>query len=412
MRTFKSFINEAEVNTHLQHIEQLVFDLGVEGTRRAIFFLRDVRDMLTQGSGNKKGVITVKWDGAPAVFMGINPENGKFFVAKKGLFNKNPKLYYSHADIEADTAGDLARKLKVAFDEGSKLGITKGVYQGDIMFTKEDLKVENINGTKYVTFHPNTIVYAVPTDSALAKKIQKSNIGIVWHTTYEGESITSLKTSFGHDIVSKFRKTNTSWMENATFTDASGVANFTDNERKEFDSLLSDIGRLFQQMPAQTLNSIHKDNDLLMLVHTYNNAKIKANQRLSLAGISAHVDGLYDYIDNRYSEEKHKKKTQVAKDRTDDKRKKILNFFLVHPKNQIEAIFELSLRIAEAKEMLVRKLNSATQTNTFLKTKDGFRVTTPEGFVAISDQGATKLVDRFEFSLANFSPDIIKGWQR
>ena len=99
--------------------------------------------------------------GAPAVFAGIDPNDGQFFVAKKGIFNKNPKVYKSHADIEEDTSGDLQTKLKIAYDELSKLGI-RGVVQGDIMFTSNDLKTETIDGEKYLTFHPNTIMYAIP----------------------------------------------------------------------------------------------------------------------------------------------------------------------------------------------------------------------------------------------------------
>jgi hypothetical protein len=208
MKTFKSFLVEAEAVVgvkagHMTHLEDLVFDLGVEGTRKAINFMRDVRDMLSQGTGQKKAVATVKFDGAPALIAGINPENGKFFVAKKGIFNKNPKLYYSHADIDADTQGDLANKLKVAFTECKKLGLTSGVYQGDIMFTSDSLKLEKIDGVDYVTFHPNTIVYAVQKESALGRQIRRANIGIVWHTTFEGDTIATLKPTFGKQVQEK-----------------------------------------------------------------------------------------------------------------------------------------------------------------------------------------------------------------
>jgi len=410
MKSFKSYINEAAANTHMTHLEDLVFDLGVEGTRKAVYFLRDVRDMLSQGDTNKKTTTTVKWDGAPAVFAGINPENGKFFVAKKGLFNKNPKLYYSHADIDADTSGDLADKLKVAFTECSKLGIKEGVFQGDIMFTKKDLSTQEIDGKKYITFHPNTILYAVPFDSQLANKIKRSNIGIVWHTTYTGKTIDSLSASFGESITTKFRNTTTSWMEDATFKDVTGAATFTARERAEFDAKLTEIGRAFQRMSPTVLNAIHKDNDLLMLVHTYDNSKVRAGQRIT--DVEAHVDGLYKFIDDRYTKDAASKKSVVGKERADERRRKILNFFMVHPKHQIVDIFRLSLMIADAKLMLVRKLNQANSIGTFLKTRDGFRATTPEGFVAISDHGAVKLVDRLEFSLANFDPAFLKGWQR
>ena len=410
MITFKTYLKEAAANTHMTHIEDLVFDMGVEGTRRAIFFLRDVRDMLSQSSGDKKNVATIKFDGSPAILAGINPENGKFFVAKKGLFNKNPKLYYSHEDIDADTTGDLAYKLKVAFDECKKLGIKSGIYQGDILFTQKDLKKEKIDGQDYITFHPNTIVYAVPENSQLASTIKKANIGIVWHTSYEGDSLANLSASFGKPITPLFRKTTSSWMEDATFKDVSGAATFTDAERKQFDSLLSEIGSLFRSISAQTLNAIHKDSDLLELVHIFNNSKVRAGKRVD--DVEKHVDEFYQFIDDRYTKELQSKKTAKAQDAVSARRAKILNFFMVHPKQEIVKIFELNKKIAEAKTILVNKLNKASSLGTFLKTKNGFRVTAPEGYVAISDNGAVKLVDRLEFSYANFSPEILRGWTK
>lgn len=410
MITFKEYLNEAPANTHMSHLEDLVFDMGVEGTRTAINFLRDVRDMLAQGSTNKKGVISLKFDGSPAAFCGVNPENGKFFVAKKGLFNKNPKLYYTEEDVDADTSGDLATKLKIALRECSKLGIKSGIFQGDIMFTKADLKREKIAGVDYITFHPNTIMYAVPADSAMAAKIQKAEIGIAWHTTYTGDSIQSLSAEFGKPIVPLFRKSTSSWMVDAIFEDVTGAATFTVAERQQFDVLLSGIGRKFQRVPSATLNAIHRDSDLLGLVHIYNNSLVRAGKQVT--DFAAHVDGLYQYIEARYGAEENKLKTPVARGRVADKRNKVLQFFHTHRKEDIVSIFELSADIARAKMLLVSKLNQASSLGTFLKTRTGFRVTTPEGYVAISERGAVKLVDRMEFSMSNFSPEILKGWER
>lgn len=405
---FKDYLNEA-VNAHMTHVEDLVFDLGVEGTRRAIFFMRDVRDMLSQGNEKAhKATATIKFDGAPAVFAGINPENGKFFVAKKGIFNKNPKLYYSHADIDADTAGDLALKLKVAFTEIQKLGIKSGVYQGDIMFIKDDLFMQDFEGVKHVCFHPNTIVYAVPVDTGLGKRILSANIGIVWHTTYTGNSLETLDANFGQDIASKFKKVSSSWMEDATFKDVTGSAMFTQQERADFDAKLSWIGHLFKGISAPTLNAIHKDPDLLALVHIFNNSKVRAG--VTPTNATAHVEELYKFIYDRYEKEAADKKTPAGKLKVSDKRTKVLNFFASHPRTEIVKIFELAFALADAKKMLIAQLNRASSVGTFLKTKNGFRVTGQEGYVALSDSGAVKLVDRLEFSMANFSADILKGW--
>lgn len=412
---FRQFLKEAQSVVgvkagHMQHIEDLVFELGVNGTRTAIMFMRDVRDMLTQGSDNKSAVATVKWDGAPALIMGINPENNKFFVAKKSIFNKNPKLYYSHADIADDTSGDLQNKLIVAFDECKKLGLTSGVYQGDIMYTHDTLTSENIDGEDYIAFHPNTIVYAVKKSSKLGKKIARTKIGIVWHTTYVGNTIAELKPTFGTTIVNKFKKTSSAWMKDATLTDVTGVATFTDAEREEFNEQLSMIGKVFRSSVATTLNAIHQDETLLMLVLTYNNTKIRAGERIK--DVVAHVNGLFDFIHNRYQKEIDKLKTDPAKERKNDERTRILSFFSSHSKAEIVRVFDLSIKIADAKQLLVNKLNQASSIGTFLKTANGFQVTGAEGFVSISDKGAVKLIDRMEFSRANFSADVLKGWQR
>lgn len=409
MLKLKEYIAE-EKNVHMEHLEDLVFNEGVSGTRKAINFLRDLRDMLA-GNSSKKITATVKWDGAPAVFAGIDPRDGKFFIAKKGVFNKEPKVYKTPAEIDADTSGDLAAKLKVALAEFKKLGITSGVYQGDLMFT-DDKKVEVINGEKYVTFHPNTIVYAVPYDSELGIKIRNAKIGVVWHTTYTGNSFESMKASFGQPIVSKFKQSKTIWMDDANYKDYSGVATFTAAETKEITDELSKVGAMFQSMNALTLNAISNDEDLLILVKTYNNTKIRSGELIK--DTSAHVSGLFDYIHNKFQKEIDTKKTEKGKAVQEEKRKKILAFFANHDKREIVKIFDIANMLTDIKNKIVDKMNEASSINTFLKTNSGFRVTGVEGFVAIDhlSGGAVKIVNRMEFSKANFSPEIVKGWQR
>lgn len=409
MISLKHFIIE-EKNTHMEHVEDLVFNEGVNGARKAINFLRSLRDML---AGHNKTALTstVKWDGAPAIFAGVDPRDGKFFVAKKGVFNKEPKVYKTPAEIDADTSGDLAAKLKVALKEFSKLGIKSGVYQGDLMFT-DDKKSEVIDGEKYITFHPNTIVYAVPYDSELGRKIRSAKIGVVWHTTYEGESFESMRASFGKTIVDKFNAVSTIWMDDANYKDYSGTATFTAEETKKVTEVLSRAGTLFNSISAPTLNGISNDEDLLLAVKTFNNSKIRKMEQIS--DTRAHVRELFHYIHDKYQKEIEKKKTPAGKQKQEDTRKKILSFFAHHDQNQIVAIFDLVNLLVEAKKMMIEKMNQAGHINTFLKTANGFKITGVEGFVAIDHLtgGAVKIVDRMEFSYSNFSPEILKGWQR
>lgn len=409
MLKLKSFIAE-EKNTHMEHVEDLVFNEGVVGTRKAINFLQDLRDMLA-GNSSSKVTATVKWDGAPAIFAGIDPRDGKFFVAKKGVFNKEPKVYKTAKEIDADTAGDLAAKLKVALAEFKKLGITKGVYQGDLMFT-DDLKTETIEGQKYVTFHPNTIVYAVPYNSPLGVKIRSAKIGVVWHTTYEGDSFETMKASFGKPIVSKFKNVSSIWMDDANYKDVSGTATFTKAETASVTAMLSKVGTVFRQINANTLNAISSNSELLLLVKTFGNTKVRSGEAFTDA--KKHVDELFNYIHDRYQKDMDKLKTEKGKAGVAEKRKAVMSFFANNDRKSIEAVFELVALLAETKKMIVTKMNMAGSINTFLKTTNGFKVTGVEGFVAIDHLtgGAVKIVDRLEFSKANFSADIIKGWQR
>ena len=204
--------SKAGKNLHLEHLEDEIINFGVDGGRAAINFLRSLRDMMA-GARRSSVNMTVKWDGAPAIFAGIDPEDGKFFVAKKSVFNVSPKLYKTEGEIDEDLSGTLNSKFKIALREFSKLGI-KGVLQGDLMFT-DDVEVSKIGDISYYTFQPNTIVYAIPTSSELGKRIKSAKIGVVWHTTYTGKTLQDMKASFGANIKG-LKKSSSIWMDDAT----------------------------------------------------------------------------------------------------------------------------------------------------------------------------------------------------
>ena len=403
---FKQHIVEAK-NTHMTHIEDMVIDGGVDGARDAIFALRDLRDMLA-GHTNDTKQVTVKWDGAPAVFAGIDPSDGKFFVAKKGIFNKNPKVYKSVKDVKADTSGDLAKKLTVAFKELSKLGIKKGVYQGDIMFTKPDLKRTTIDGKKYITFHPNTIVYAIPIEAA--KEIQRAKIGVVWHTYYSGSTFESMSASFGVSV-SAFKNVRTVWQKSANLPDISGLATLTTKETNEITKHISNAGKLFQKIKGSTLNDVAADPDINLFINTFRNTKVRTQE--DVTDSSAYVEELIGWIENRYNTEKERLKSDAGKDRKEEAKLAALEFFSDDNKDNLISMFDMQNELVMAKIKLLTHLDSMDSINTFIKTKDGFRVTGAEGYVAIDHltNGAVKIVDRMEFSYNNFSKDIIKGWE-
>jgi len=406
---FSSFLLEQK-NTHMEHLEDMIFNDGVEGARLAITSLQSLRDMLA-GRAKEKVNMTVKWDGAPAIFAGVDPSDGKFFVAKKGVFNANPQLFKNEKDIDGSLSGDLANKFKIALREFSKLGIRKGMYQGDLMFTKSDLKVSNISGEKYITFQPNTIMYAVPVNSQLARIIQRSQIGVVWHTTYSGRTLRQMKASFGKGIVSKMKQSRTVWMDDATYRDVSGNATFTEEETNEITKMLSAAGKRFRKIPSTALSVIKDDEELKQKIKTYNNTFVRAQEPFPEP--RAHVKGLYQYITDWYQKEIDSKKQEKTKQTWTARRDTVLKKVFQNTEELI-SIFELMNLLVQAKQMVVDKLNRTSSIGTFLRTKKGIRATNQEGFVAIDrlTGGAVKLVDRMEFSYANFSPEVLKGWDK
>ena len=413
MITFKQhYLNEATTegkNLHMQHIEDQVLYGGVKGAREAIIALRSMRDMMA-GNSPQSYDVAAKFDGAPAIFVGTDPSDGAFFVAKKGIFNKNPKVYKSESDIKADTSGDLAEKLTVAFNEFKKLGI-KGVLQGDLAYTQKDLKVEKFDGVEYLTFQPNTIVYAIPADSELAKTMKASKIGVMFHTQYTGDSFETMKASYGFDS-NTLKRTPSVWFSDTYIRDLSGKATLTASETAKLTAVLTRAGSIFQKISGSTLRQIEADPTLAQTLETFNNTLVRRGE--SITDPAAHVRNLLYWIGAKYEKDIESKKSAAGKATATAKRDEFMAFFSDDNKKNLELIYALQNAIVEAKLIIIAKLETLKKMSTFVRTSDGFKVTGQEGF-AINDhikQNVVKLVDRMSFSKNNFDPSIIKGWER
>jgi len=398
MNSFREFLSESK-NLHMEHIEDAIFNEGSKGTVEAIRFLESVTDML---SGNSKSSvnITVKWDGAPAVFAGVNPENGKFFVGSKSVFNKTtPKINYTNADIDKNHPGGLGTTLKVALKELKKLNI-EGVLQGDVMFTSDGIEVQDIDGESHITFQPNTITYAVPSNSDLAKVIKRAKIGVIWHTKYTGKTMATMKAGFNPNI-SKLGKSSSVWYDNASFKDTSGASTFTKAEVKTMRGLIDAAKKKFKAA-GSFIDELH-NSDLVSEVKIYGNAQIrKGTSSLSAADFQKRMeDKMQTAIDN------------LKTDRAKERKQKVMDTsmkFLSKNRKKLQSVFDLHDSLTQAKIYTVRKLEKVKNLGTFIKTENGFKVTAPEGFVAIDKPSgnALKLVDRLEFSKLNFT--VSKNW--
>src|SRR6056297_964787 len=308
MLSFTSYLAEAK-NTHMTHIEDAVIYGGVSGTRESINALRELRDMLA-GNTSSKTDVTVKWDGAPAVFCGIVPSGnekaGKFFVGKKSVFNVEPKYYTTPAEVDADTSGDLATKLKEALKYLDGV-VTKGVFQGDFMFGEGDVTTDTIDGTKYYTFQPNTIVYAVPVDSDAGKEIKAAKIGIVFHTRYTGSSFQSMSSSFNVNAERDFKDSRNVWLQDAGLKDLSGKATLTKSDTEEVTAALSKAGKIFSRISGSTLREIENNKEFAQMIEQFNNTYVRSGERIK--NTTAHVNNLIRWIEGKYEKEAAKRKT-------------------------------------------------------------------------------------------------------
>jgi len=406
---FTEFLTEGKEgkNVHLEHIEDEVLNFGVTGARSAINFLQSLRNMLA-GHAESKVNITTKWDGAPAIFAGINPENGKFFVGTKGVFNVSPKLNYTDEDIDNNhpTEG-LNKKLKVALRYLPKLGI-KGILQGDMMFTKGDIDKQVIDNQSYIIFQPNTIVYAVPSDTKLARSMLDAQIGVVFHTSYTGKKMQDMKASFNVDI-GGLTNTKDVWFRDASFVDTSGSATFTEEETKQLTTILSMAGRTFQSISSMVLNRVASNDVIKTYIKTFNNAKVR--QGAKITNTNQHTLELIRWVEAKLNKDIADVKKEEAKRKRIQAKTEIMRFFRQNA-GQLRSIFDLQNLLVDAKLMIVRKLETVKSIGTFVKTDDGFRITAPEGFVAVDrlKGNAVKLVDRLEFSQANFN--AAKNWDK
>jgi len=397
-------------NTHLEHLEDNIFNKGFAGAKEAVDYLYSLHQML---EGNSKAPVsmTTKWDGAPAIIAGKDPQTGKFFVGTKGVFAQKPKLNFTPQDIERNHAdqGDkdasgLRDKLKLALKFLGRLNWDT-VAQGDMLFAgQEDIKEINIDGEPHIVFKPNTITYAVPKDSELGKQIQNARFGIVWHTEYVGgPTLADTTAKFGFDS-SVLGQANGVWHRDARIKDLSGTVTFTKDESNDLLNTISEADSYLKSIDADTFSWLEKGTDLIGK-DFLQQLKAHANNQVRQGSFdepTKFAQGFVQKYIDFMTTEISKVKTQKSIDAKTAKMVQGVKFIKEHVPG-IVAVYDLYLKIIEAKVKIVKKLEQIRQIGTFIQSDKGLEVTGEEGFVAVDRMGnALKLVDRLEFSRLNF----------
>jgi len=393
-------------NTHLEHLEDDILNQGTQGGFNAIKFLRELGDMLTQPQSTIK--VTTKWDGSPAIICGKDPVSQRFFVGTKSFFNKTtPKIVFSEADVDTMYEGELAQKLKDAYKYLSQLPI-QGILQGDLLYT-DDRDTRLVNGEQSIVFQPNIIVYAIPVNSGLGAKVARSKLGIAFHTSYVGPTLDNLNAQFDVDV-STLQGNPDIMVFKTDFVDATGAANMTQDEKRQFDMLVNRAEGSLKQASAflNILGSFGQSRFMMnVLFKQFFNTYIREGRPIRNAhDVVQDFKAYYAGLMNTEIASKTKKSTQdkYLQMRTDGLK------FIQTNERSIYFTVASYMNLIEAKNFIIRRLEKVKTIGTFLRTENGYKVTAPEGFVAIRSGNALKLIDRLEFSNANFT--AAKNWDK
>ena len=389
---------------HLEHLEDEMLNYGVEGCKAAVSFLKELKKML--GHQESGGFMQTKWDGAPSVICGTDPQTGMFFVGTKSVFAKTaPKLCYSEEQIDGWYEGDLAEKLKFSLRYFSTLGI-EGVVQGDLLFTS-DIKRERIDGEDLYTFRPNTITYGIPVDHPIGKAAGIAKVGVVFHTHYTGDVVADMQARAGAKVKGS---TEALVVENDTPMHRVG---FSRAEMSEFDRYISKIERMcgicgpfLDELVTKTGTTGDAKFHIASYLKQFFNNEIK-NAR-SIGKID---EAMYDMLN--FYEEKTSKELAKIKTVANLTKKRALVYgsqnYVVDNVYKFKAMLTLYKELQAVKQMVIDKLDHLEEFRTFVQTEKGYKVTTPEGYVLHKDGSMIKFVNRMEFAYNNFT--LQKQWR-
>ena len=388
---------------HLEHLEDEMLNYGVEGCMASVNFLKELRKML--GCDNSTGFMQTKWDGAPSVVCGTDPNSGMFFVGTKSVFAQNSKACYRDADVDLYYEGDLAEKLKYSLKYFSTLGI-QGIVQGDLLFTT-DVKRETVNGEKLYTFTPNTITYGIPVDHPIGVATSKAKIGVVFHTHYRGTDFQTMQAVAGAKVKGSIEVLS---VDNDTPMDRVGLNH---SEEMLFDKYVANIEKMCAASgdfldELTTLSGTAGDAKwhVSSYLKQFFNSQIK-NQK-TISNTTQALEDLTNFYHSKVKPLADKiktPKTQVAK-------KKLIydsENYLINNATKFKSMLGLYKEIQEIKQFVIDKLDKLETFKTFVQTDTGYKVTGPEGYVLHKDGDMIKFVNRLEFSYNNFT--VAKKWR-
>ena len=366
---------------HITHAENRPLQSGSKGFEHAVAALNSAHQH-AKSSGHSTH-LSMKYDGSPSIVFGHHPENGKFFVASKSAFNKNPKINYTNKDIEKNHghAPGLVNKLSQALTHLKKVAPKTGVYQGDVMFGDEDKKETK----KGVSFTPNTITYTAKGDEA--DKVRRAKFGAVIHTQYHGKDINSMSAD-PHPDLHNFKDNPDVWTKHPAH-DTSKI-NYTAKEQDTFKKHMEAAQKIHDESGDKMYKATEPHQGAGNHLETYINHTVRTDEKPTATGLIKHIQ-------SKYSKAAEKLKTPVAQSRKEAEAQQHTDY-IEKNKTHYNNLLSMHNHLQKAKDVLVKNLESHTGG---LEHHIDNKPTGPEGFVVHHEGEPTKLVNRKEFAKAN-----------
>ena len=393
MKSFSLFLKEESGSEgselkHIHHAEDRPLMHGHAGFEHAHEALMKAHAHMT--AGHKSSNLTMKYDGSPSIVFGHHPKNGKFFVATKSAFNKNPKINHTDKDIDKNHghAPGLAKTLKHALKHLPKVTPKTGVYQGDLMH-HTDIKhlseslYENYLTEAKVSFTPNTITYTA--HGKEAEKIKKSKVGVVVHHKYSDD----MKHASPHVDHENFKEHPDVHIHGAEH-DTSKVKHSAHNEAG-FQKHMKAAKEIHDTHGHKMYDAIHpKHSGESGHLSTYINKTVRHDEVPSVKGFKEHLHDVHE-------KQAAKVKTEKAKaEKTGEGKSQIAH--VEKNKSHYGNLFAMHHHLAQAKNHLVNSLE--THEGHYQHHIEG-KKSKPEGFVVHHANEPTKLVNRPEFAKQN-----------
>lgn len=384
MQSFKSFLKEEAEGAKLKHIthaEDRPLQSGSKGFDHAVAALNSAHNHAK--SGGYSTHLSMKYDGSPSIVFGHHPETGKFFVASKSAFNKNPKINYTSKDVEKNHghAPGLVNKLQQALTHLKKIAPKSGVYQGDVMFGDEDKKETK----KGVSFTPNTITYTAKGDEA--DKVRKAKFGVVVHTQYHGKTAESMAAD-PHPDLHNFKDHPDVWTKHPAH-DTSKI-NYTTKEQDNFKKHMAAAQKIHDENGKKMYSATEPHLGASNHLETYINQTVRTDEKPTATGLAKHIE-------NKYKKDAAKLKTPMGQSKKEAESKQHTDY-IEKNKTHYNNLLTMHNQLQKAKDVLVRNLEGHTGG---LEHHIDNKPTGPEGFVVHHAGEPTKLVNRKEFAKAN-----------